>query len=99
MGILNFLNNWPLNDLVKLSALFGFIYYGNIYAKNKYLKLIAQLENYQANKNDNDKKLNTLKSLLFNKAFEYMDSNKTANIIEIGIGCGNNFKFYKNGNE
>ena len=32
---------------------------------------------------------------MFNKAFEYINSNKTANIIEIGIGCGNNFKFYK----
>jgi hypothetical protein len=95
MGLLNFLINWPLNDLLKIGSLLGLIYYGNFYIKNKYLRLVAQIQNYQANKKDNDKRLNKLKSLLFKKAFEYSNN---GNIIEIGIGCGDNFKFYKNGN-
>jgi hypothetical protein len=98
MGFLSFLTNWPFNDIVKLTTLIGLIYYGDFYSKNKYLRLLARIQNYQANKKDNDEKLNILKSLLFNKAFEYISkSNTKVNIIEIGIGCGNNFKFYKNG--
>lgn len=93
--------SWPFNDLLKSISLVYVLYLSRQKIRINMLRYKALLQNLQAKLEDENKEMGEIKHLMFSEVFsilknkteENFDPNKL-NIVEIGIGCGNNFKYY-----
>lgn len=103
---INVLRVWPISNLIKSVGCFYLLYISREHIRINMLKCQALYNNFVAKLDDKDRKLNEIKHLMFNEAFSMLRNRSNdqdninelipsnTNILEIGIGCGNNFTFY-----
>lgn len=91
---LNIMLNWPIRDLIRVSISLYSLYLVNKHSRRYLKKLIVFYQYRLAYLQDNDSEYKEMKEQLF----LYLSNNlkkstDRVNILEIGIGCGNNFLY------
>lgn len=98
MGIL-VINNWPCKELLQTFIGLYTFYIVKRHGFKYYAKFQAYYQNKIVDFEEKDELFQNLKELLFNDLSYLMNGKvKTWNVLEIGIGCGNNFIFYPKSN-
>lgn len=98
--LLHYSLNWPFTDLFSTGTCLYLIYLMRKHFSNHYSKLLSSYQNYLIDLNSKNKQYDQLKRNLFNDLHLLLKDKNVSSIsfLEIGIGCGDNFNYYPNGN-
>ena len=96
--------NWPIKDLIQSAGLLYLVYLYRQPLRVIMLKYNAFVQNVQTKLDENNSDLAEIKHLMFNEVYSIFKSRENEaepmtnmNILEIGIGCGDNFSYYPQG--
>jgi len=93
--------NWPIKDLIQSAGLLYLVYLYRQPLRVIMLKYNAFVQNVQTKLGEKNSDLAEIKHLMFNEVYSIFKSRENEaepmtnmNILEIGIGCGDNFSYY-----
>ena len=105
MLFLGFLFKWPVKEVLETATCLLAAYAARRYLRQSFLKYLTLYEDRLASLEDNgrDLKLQNYQNkaklfqqflAIYDKSERINDAKKSLRILEIGIGCGNNFQYY-----
>lgn len=97
-NILNILLKWPFHEMAKISATLYCGYLINRYNNLKIRKAFIYLQEKMVDIFENDADYKEMLFYYLKKMMSvgFNDNDQNCKILEIGIGFGNNFKYYPN---
>lgn len=104
LKITQLLLNWPIRDLIQSAGLLYLVYFYREPLRVTMLKYNAFVQNVQGKLEEKNSDLMEIKHLMFDEVYKIFqnkenpnDSINDMNILELGIGCGDNFSYYPKG--